>query len=94
MFRHDAGRGGKVCLPGERVSQETEEAVCWLSGEHHARQSGALSLVQIHPDTVLSLVELYYAGAKVYAITTHLKTCKMPPLHWGAFYAFQCVVMA
>ena len=24
-------------------------------------------------DTVLSLVEPYYAGAKVYAITTHLK---------------------
>ena len=93
MFRHDAGRGGKVCLPGERVSQETEEAVCWLSGEHHARQSGALSLVQIHPDTVLSLVELYYAGAKVYAITTSSR--KIPPtLQLGTFWAFRCVVMA
>ena len=35
-------------------------------------QSGALSLVQITRDTVLSLVEPYYAGAKVYTITTHL----------------------
>ena len=42
-------------------------------------QSGDLSLVQISPDTVLSLVEPYYAGTKVYAITTHLKTSKMSP---------------
>ena len=34
-------------------------------------QSGTLSLVNIQPDTVLSLVEPYYAGAKEYAITTH-----------------------
>ena len=34
------------------------------------RQSGALSLVQISGDTLLSLVEPYYAGTKVYAITT------------------------
>ena len=46
------------------------------------QQSGALSLVQISIDTVLSLVEPYYAGAKVYAMTTH------------AFYANWCVVMA
>ena len=41
-------------------------------------KSGALLLVQIPPDTVLWLVDFYYAGAKVYAITTHLKACKMP----------------
>ena len=35
------------------------------------RQSGDLSLVQTSPDTGLSLVELFYAGAKVCAITTH-----------------------
>ena len=29
-------------------------------------------------DTVLSLVEPYYAGAKVYATTTHLKASKIP----------------
>ena len=40
-----------------------------------------LSLVQIIPDPVLSLAEPYYAGAKVYVITTHLKD-------------FRCVVMA
>ena len=34
------------------------------------------------PDTLLSLVEPYYDGAKVYVITTHLK------------HAFLCVVMA
>ena len=39
-------------------------------------QSGALPLVQICSDTVVSLVEPYYAGAKVYAITTHLKANK------------------
>ena len=50
-------------------------------------QSGALSLVQISPDTLLSLVELYFAVAEFYAITTHLKAI------W-AFCAFQCVVMA
>ena len=31
---------------------------------HGQLQSGALSLVQISPDTLLSLVEPYYAGAK------------------------------
>ena len=51
-------------------------------------QSGALSLVQISPDTVLSLVEPDYAGTKVYAITTHLQASKM------AFCAFRCVFMA
>ena len=35
-------------------------------------QSAALSLVQINPDTVLSLVEPYFAGSEVYAITTHI----------------------
>ena len=35
-------------------------------------QTGGLSLVQISPDTVLSLVELYYAGTKFFAIKTHL----------------------
>ena len=33
----------------------------WAKGRVHF----SLSLVQIHPDTVLSLVEPYYAGAKV-----------------------------
>ena len=43
-------------------------------GDHgRPGQSGDLSLVQIPPYTVLSLVEPYYAGAKVYAITTHRK---------------------
>ena len=36
-----------------------------------------LSLVQIHPDTELWLVEPYFA--KVYAITTHLKESTIPP---------------
>ena len=43
-------------------------------------QSGALSLVQIVE--VLWLVELYYAGDKVYAKPTHNNTHKMHPLHW------------
>ena len=43
------------------------------------RQSGALSLVVIRLDTLLSLVELYYAGTKVYAITTHFMASKMSP---------------
>ena len=43
------------------------------------------------PDTVLSLVELYYAGARVYAITTHLKASKMPLL--ATFYALWCLVV-
>ena len=43
-------------------------------------------------DTVLSLVEPYYDGAKVHAITTHIKASKMPPLE--AFYVPFCVVMA
>ena len=34
-------------------------------------QSGPLSLVEIRLDIVLWLVEPYYAGAKVYALTTH-----------------------
>ena len=38
-----------------------------------------LSLVQTSRDTLLSLVELYYVGAKVYAITTHLMASKMSP---------------
>ena len=44
-----------------------------------------LSLVQISPDTLLSLVEPYYARAKVYVITTHIL---------GTFCTFRCVVMA
>ena len=55
-------------------------------------QSGALSLVQSPPDTLLSLVEPYYAGAKFYAITTHLKESKMTPTR--GICASQCVVMA
>ena len=43
-------------------------------------------------DTVLSLVEPYYAGAKVYAITTQLKASKIPTTR--AFYQFLCFVMA
>ena len=42
-------------------------------------------------DTLLSLVEPYYPRAKVYAITTHLKACKMSLC--GAFCCFRCVVM-
>ena len=38
---------------------QSVEKMLWLS----IVQSGALSLVQIHPDTLLSLVEPYYAGA-------------------------------
>ena len=64
------------------------------SQEEPGEQSGALSLVQISPDTVLSLVQIppdtglssvqpYYAGAKVYAITTHIKCTLL-----GAFCAF------
>ena len=34
-------------------------------------------------DTVFSLVELDYADAKVYAITTHLKACKMGVFLYG-----------
>ena len=49
------------------------------------RVSGALSLVQINPDTFLSLVEHYYA------ITTHLKASKIPP---KVICTFQCVSMA
>ena len=42
-------------------------------------------------DTVLSLVEPYYAGAKVHAITTQLKASKIPSLE--AFDAPFCAVM-
>ena len=53
----------------------------WLEPPGHHRavwkscQSGALSLVQIvhYTDTVLSLVEPYYAGAKVYVLLWHDK---------------------
>ena len=31
-----------------------------------------------------SRLSRYYEGAKVYAITTHLKACKMPPVPFGA----------
>ena len=40
-----------------------------LSSQH---QSGALSLLHSPPDTVFSLVETYYAGAKVYAFSVLL----------------------
>ena len=55
-----------------------------------SNQSGALSLVQICRDTVLWLVEPFYAGAKVYAITTHLKVSKIPP---GVVIAWQVASM-
>ena len=54
-------------------------------GHGLSQQSGALSLVQISRDTVLSLVEPYYAGAKVYAITTEA---------FCASWCVRCVVMA
>ena len=44
-----------------------------VSREKSCMQSGPLSLVQICRDPVLSLVEPYHAGTKVFAITTHLK---------------------
>ena len=44
------------------------------------RQSGALSLVQIPPDTLLWLVEPYYAGTKVYAIRPGRKKNYTPTL--------------
>ena len=50
-----------------------------------------LSLVQTSRDTLLSLVELYYAGAKVYAITTHFMASKMSPT---GFCALSCLFMA
>ena len=51
------------------------------SHQRSVRQSGDLSLVQICPDTVLSLVDSvhwtpYFAGPKVYAITTNLPESK------------------
>ena len=46
-------------------------------GSRCFRQSGALSLVEITRDPVLSLAELYCAGAKVHAITTHLRASKI-----------------
>ena len=36
------------------------------------KQSGALSLDEKRPDTVLGLVDIYYTGIKVYANCTHL----------------------
>ena len=54
-------------------------------------QSAPLSLVHIQRDTLLSLVEPYYAGAKVFAITTHRKAQNVPS--WGILIAL-CVVMA
>ena len=47
-----------------------------------------LPLVEIPRDTVLWLVESYYAGPRVYAITTRLKASKMPAT------ALICVFMA
>ena len=51
-------------------------------------------LVQISPDTVLWLVEPYWADDKVYVITTHLKPSKMLPPTGGILLVFCCVVMA
>ena len=56
-------------------------------------KAGRLSLVQIPPHAVLGMGDPYYAGSKVYAITTHLKASKMPPTTKGIF-SFQCVVIA
>ena len=53
-----------------------------ILGHHAVRQSGALSLVQISQDAGLSLVEPYYAGAKVCAITTHLNLVPFSVLLW------------
>ena len=36
------------------------------------RQRGGLSLVQFPRDTVLSLVDPYYTGSKLYAMTTYI----------------------
>ena len=44
-------------------------------------QSGALSLVQIHGDTVLSLVEPYYVSAWVYSM--YLSLCCYTPCIYG-----------
>ena len=66
----------KNCVREEEMKKlrgEAEPERCATARRQgkHSKQSGALSLVQITRDTVLSLVEPFYAGAKVYAITTH-----------------------
>ena len=55
-------------------------------------QGGALSLVQISPDTGLSLVELEpnNSGAKVCVITTHTKTMKIPPTRGSLCLSVSC----
>ena len=51
--------------------------------QSYSNQSAPLSLVQIPPDTTGSFVEPPYAGAKVYAITIHLKASKMSVCCYG-----------
>ena len=46
--------------------------------QSYSMRSPPLSLVQGPRDTVLSLVEPYNAGAKLYAITTHFKARMAP----------------
>ena len=71
LLDHLPGRqaGAVAGVPGAETDRHLQQSVS---------QSEALSLVQISPDTGLSLVDtllcnMYYASAKVYAITTHLK---------------------
>ena len=61
-----AGRAGGA----QRFPLHTEQTTLLPGHRGRPRQSGPLSLVQINKDTLLWLVEPYYAGTKAYAITT------------------------
>ena len=87
--------GGLVCGGADREYRISR--ACWWyfpatdKWKKGPRQSGPPSLVQNPPDTVLSLVEPYYAVAKVYALNTKLKTSRCPLFR--ALYAFNFVTL-
>ena len=97
VLRHFHHRGGQAAWstligpePPDTVLSLVENLQTLCS--HWSRTSRHSALIGPEPpDTVLSLVELYYAGARVYAITTHLKASKMPLL--ATFYALWCLVV-
>ena len=61
------------------ISRPREGGRRWAWTCSNNSQSDPLSLVQISPDSVLSLVVTYYAGTKVYVITRHLEAGKISP---------------
>ena len=73
--------GFEMDLPSLNMARYNSGCAFYITNNRKVRNSlspqlelqrGGLSLVQFHRDTVLSSVDPYYTGSKLYAMTTYI----------------------